>query len=188
MAFAYTTRRGKTYYLHPGPKRGGGIQYYVSTDPKGQVADAIPEGFEIYETPNGQVYLRRKKPARIQPAELELVETELQRCRTSQHCYLAEVGDDKIIIHEGDTRIDTLREINMRFSPSGLEEYARRNANYMPVMRFVLQNEATRVFRPERYCFRVSVEDWISIGEPDQLKNLTAKFVKHLGSDSLFEQ
>src|SRR5438552_12517372 len=67
MAFAYTTRRGKTYYLHTGPKRGGGIQHYVSTDPKGSVADAIPEGCEIYETPNGQVYLRRKKPVRIQP-------------------------------------------------------------------------------------------------------------------------
>ena len=45
MAFAYTTRRGKTYYLHTGPKRGGGIQHYVSTAPKGPVADAIPECF-----------------------------------------------------------------------------------------------------------------------------------------------
>jgi hypothetical protein len=31
------------------------------------------------------------------------------------------------------------------------------------------------------------VEDWISIGEPDQLKKLTAKFLKHLGKDSLYE-
>ena len=103
MAFAYTTRRGKTYYLHTGPKRGGGIQHYVSTDPKGPVADAIPEGFEIYETPNGQVYLRKKKPARIQPDELALVERELQNHQTSEHRYLAEISDEKIIIHEGDT-------------------------------------------------------------------------------------
>jgi hypothetical protein len=74
MAFTYTTRHGKTYHLHPGPKWGGGIQHYVSTDPAGPVADAIPEGFEIHETPNGQVYLRKKKPALIQPAELALVE------------------------------------------------------------------------------------------------------------------
>src|SRR6266568_3420244 len=110
MAFAYTTRRGKTYYLHTGPKRGGGIQHYVSTDPKGPVADAIPEDFEIYETPNGQVYLRKKKPVRIQPAEFALVENELHRRQTSQHCYLAEVSDEEIIIHEGETHIDFLRE------------------------------------------------------------------------------
>lgn len=83
------------------------------------MADAIPEGFEVHETANGQVYLRKKKPARIQLTELELVEKELKRRQTSQHCYLAEVGDDKIIIHEGDTRIDALREIKMRFSHPG---------------------------------------------------------------------
>ena len=66
------------------------------------MADAVPGGFEIYETPNGQVYLRKKKPVRIQPTELVLVEEELQRRQTSQHCYLVEVSDDKLIIHEGD--------------------------------------------------------------------------------------
>jgi hypothetical protein len=54
-------------------------------------------------------------------------------------------------------------------------------------MRFVLQDGAQRVFRPERYCFRGSVEDWISIGESDRLRNLTAKFLKHLGSESFYE-
>jgi hypothetical protein len=187
MAFTYTTRHGKTYHLHTGPKRGGGIQHFVSTDPAGPVADAIPEGFEIHETPNGQLYLRKKKPALIQPAELALVEHELQKRQTGNHSYLAEINDKKIIIHEGDTRIDSLREINMRFSACGLEEYAVRNAHYVPVMRFVLQDEAERAFAPERYCFRGSVEDWISIGEPDQLGKLASKFLKHLGRDSIYE-
>jgi hypothetical protein len=187
MPFTYTTRRGKTYYLHTGPKRGGGIQHYVSTDPKGPAAAALPEGFELYETPNGQVYLRKKKPTRIQPAELALIEKELQKHQTSKHRYLAEVSDNKIVLHEGDTNIDTLREINMRFSAPGLEEYAVLNAYYVPVMRFVLQDEAQRSFAPERYCFRGSVEDWISIGEPDQLRKLTAKFLKHLGRDSIYD-
>jgi hypothetical protein len=186
-AFTYTTRRGKTYYLHTGPKRGGGIQHYVSADPAGSVAEAVPEGFEIHETPNGQVYVRKKKPARIQPTELELVEGELQKRQTTQCCYLAEVSDEKIIIHEGNTRIGTLREINMRYSASELEEYAIRNAHYVPVMRFVLQYESKRVFRPERYCFRGGVEDRISIGEPDQLGKITSKFLKHLGRDSIYE-
>ena len=75
----------------------------------------------------------------------------------------------------------------MRFSAHRLEEYAVRNAHYVPVMRFVLQDKAKRVFRPERYCFRGNVEDWISIAQPAQLDKLTAKFLKHLGRDSIYE-
>lgn len=63
MTISYTSRRGKTYYLHTGPQRGGGPQHYVSTDPEGPLPASVPKGFEIYETPNGQVYVRRKKPA-----------------------------------------------------------------------------------------------------------------------------
>ena len=153
MGFTYTTKRGKIYYLHTGPKRGGGTQHYVSTDPMGPVAGSLPEGFEIHETPNGQVYLRKKKPALIRPTEMALIEKELERRQTTEQCYTAEVCGDKIIIHEGDTRLATLREINIRFSPSGLEEWAVGNANYMPMMRFVLQDQVRRLFSPERYCF-----------------------------------
>ena len=187
MGFAYTTRRGKTYYLHTGPKRGGGIQYFVSTDPEGPVCDAVPEGSEIYETPNGRVYLRKKKPALIESAELALVEKELEKLQTSKHCYLAEVSGKDIIVHEGDTGIERLREINVRFSARGLEEWAARNANYMPVMRFVLVDAVRRVFAPERYCFRGSVEDWVSIGEPGPLGKLASRYLKHLGKDSIYE-
>ena len=61
------------------------------------------------------------------------------------------------------------------------------DTNYMPVMRFVLEDEAKRVFRAERYCFRGSVDDWISIGEPAQLHKLVAKFCKHLGRVSMYD-
>ena len=131
--------------------------------------------------------MRKKKPVLVQPAELALVEKELQKCQTSQHCYLVEISGKEIVIHEGDTRIDALREINIRFSERGLEEYAARNAQYMAVMRFVLKDKTTREFVPERFCFRGTVEDWISIGEPDQLGKLVAKFFKHLGRESIYE-
>jgi hypothetical protein len=55
------------------------------------------------------------------------------------------------------------------------------------VMRFVLKDKAARKFAPERFCFRGSVEDWISIGEPDQLGELVSKFLKHLGRDSIYD-
>lgn len=187
MPFTYTTRRGKTYYLHTGPKRGGGIQHYVSTDSDGPVAEAVPNGFEIYETPNGQVYLRKAKPALIRPDELALVTAELNKRQTSQHVYRADVDGKEIVTHEGETRLEALRAINIRFSEHGLEDYAARNAHFTAVMRFILKDKATREFVPQRFCFRGSVEDWISIGEPAPLQKLVTKFFKHLGKDSMYD-
>ena len=60
MPIIHTTRRGKRYFLHTGPKKGGGTQFFFSTDPDGPLAEEIPAGFEVYETVNGQAYLRRK--------------------------------------------------------------------------------------------------------------------------------
>ena len=54
-------------------------------------------------------------------------------------------------------------------------------------MRFVLVDKAERLFAPERYCFRGSVDDWISIGPPAPLEKLAAKYLKHLGRESFFE-
>ncbi len=40
-------------------KRGGGIQFYLSTESTGELADTIPAGYEVYESVNGPVYLRK---------------------------------------------------------------------------------------------------------------------------------
>jgi hypothetical protein len=187
MGYTFMTRRGKVYYLHTGPKRGGGIQYFVSTEPEGPTAEAVPEGFEIYETPNGQVYLRRAKPSLIEAAELALINSALNKRATIQHRYLAETTNDRIVIHEGDTGIDHLRKINMRFLEEGLQDYAVRNAHYMPVMRFTLKDRGKRLFAPERFCWRGSVDDWIPIGEAGRLEKLISKYFKHLGNDSFYD-
>ena len=43
------------------------------------------------------------------------------------------------------------------------------------------------MFAPERYCFRGSVDDWISIGDADKLQRLAEKCIKHLGRESFYE-
>src|SRR5437870_4966011 len=112
MAFSYTNRQGKTYYLHVGPKRGGGLQHYLSTKKKGELAEALPAGFEVYESVNGPVYLRRKKPSLIEDSELACIQKSLERRRGSGHRYMAEVREDTIIIHEAKTDYGWVRELN----------------------------------------------------------------------------
>jgi hypothetical protein len=187
MPFTYEARNGSAYHLRTGPKRGGGVQYFVSKKPKPPLADAIPEGFEIYETPNSQVYLRRIKPALILPDEMALVEKNLAKLQTSKHLYLAEAIGPVITIHEAETGIDFIRSMNILMSPQALEDYARRSARFTAVMRFSLIDEAGRIFAPERFCFRGSVDDWIPIGEPGQLAKLITRFFKHLSKESIYD-
>lgn len=185
MPFTHTTRRGKIYYLHTGPKRGGGVQHFFSTDPRGPLAEVVPEGFEIHETINAQVYLRRKTPTSIREAELSCVQRELAKVRGPK-LYAAEVDREKIVIHESTTDIDFLGSFAGLRPGIDLAALNRQFTSYQPLMRFALQDKTRRLFYPERYCWRGRVDDWISIGEPDEIEPLVATFIPHLGRDSFY--
>jgi hypothetical protein len=186
MAITHASRGGKTYYLHTGPKRGGGVQYFFSTDPAGPLASQIPEGFEVYETVRGQVYLRRRQPQLILDAERDCIALPLQNRRPG-HRYKVEVRGKVLTVHESSNDFGWLASFAPRLSPRELDASAERFAHYQAVLRFTLTDAERRLFVPERYCFRGSVEDWISIGPPDRIDKLATKFLKHLGRDSMYE-
>lgn len=65
MAFAYTNSKGTTYYLHTRrvTLKGGREQqiYYFAKTPKAGTMDAVPSGYEVFESKNGLPVLRRQK-------------------------------------------------------------------------------------------------------------------------------
>jgi hypothetical protein len=79
MQIEYINRSGAKYYLHVGVTKTGKPKYYVALHARGPLADAIPDGFEIYESPKGQVSLRKILPKLIFDEELIVVELELAR-------------------------------------------------------------------------------------------------------------
>lgn len=186
MAVTHTSRTGKTYYLHTGPKRGGGTQHFLSTKAAGPLADFVPEGFDIYETVNGQVFLRRQQPKLIRDDELECVRRPLAQPRAG-HRYRVEAQGRVITIHESGNGFGSMRDWATHLSAADHERIEVQFAHYEPVMRFTLVDEERRWFAPERFCFRGSVDDWIPIGSPGALAQLAAKYLKHLGQDSLYE-
>ncbi len=184
--FTYTTRRGKHYYLHTGPKRGGGVQHFLSTKAEGPLAAALPEGFEIYETVNGLAFLRRQRISAIHDTEVACVRRELATYR-GPSLYEIEVADEMIVIHEADVALgDSSAFAALRPAFVHLA-VARCDAHFMPMMRFVLVDKARRWFSPERFCFRGSVDDWISIGGAAMIAPLALKFIPHLGRESFYE-
>lgn len=186
MPVTHTSRRGKTYFLHTGPKRGGGKQHFFSTSPAGSLAERLPDGFEIYETVNGQVYLRRAQPKLISDDEREVVQRGMQQ-PPAGHRYKLEVSGEVLTIFESSREPDWLNRLAPHLPPQQREATEDRFAHYQAVLRFILVDANQRLFAPERFCFRGSVDDWISIGPPEPIGKLVTKYLKHLGRDSLYD-
>lgn len=60
MTVQYTNKSNQTYHLHKKITSRGNFRYYFSKEQKNNLADKIPDHYEIYENPNGQVFLRKK--------------------------------------------------------------------------------------------------------------------------------
>ena len=188
MIIQHTTRTGKAYYLHVGLRKNGKPHFYFATDPLGSLADARPEGFEIYENVGGQVFLRRQQPKLITDEELALVKEALKR-HAEEWRYQVEIKKDALTIHEAADNTAGLARIALPgINRAALRQSLIQHATYMAVLRFVLVDPEKRLFWTERFCFRGSVDDWISIGGPVQkLPVLLKQFIKHLGNESIFE-
>jgi len=197
MPVTYKNRRCKTYYLHRGRTKTGKQKYHFSLKNKGELVDEIPDAYEIYEHPaTGRVFLRKKLPQLISDTEKDIVEKEVKKIEGSRR-YLSDIKGEVITIFESNQDIEALKDIFRDVKPdslnshsddvSAIEDIINIAVDYGPMMRFTLENKTKRTFIAERYCFLGSVDDWIYIGEPDSLKNLVKKYIKHLDQDSFFD-
>ena len=111
MGVEYTNRKGKKYYLNVGKTKTGKPKYYFSVKTQSQLAEEIPEGYEIYEYPaNGQVFLRKKIPSIITELEKKLVEKELKEI-DGPRLYVADVKGEEIVIYESNENVENLKDI-----------------------------------------------------------------------------
>jgi hypothetical protein len=191
MPITYTNAKEQTYFLHRAFTKLGKPKYYFSMKRDGPLADCIPEGFEIYENPNAQVFLRRIPPKIITEEERQIVADGMRKYAGVQD-YKIEVKGRAIVIYPADQDRDALARI-FRDYASSPEEQARimkvlqQNLHYSPMLQFILEDEKRRLFMAQRFCFRGAIEDWIGIGALDTLTNLVRTYVKHLGKESYFD-
>ena len=150
MPVTYKNRRNKTYYLHLGKTKTGKPRYYFSKKRDGELLDEIPEGYEIYEHPAiGLVFLRKKLPQLITDLEKHIVERELKSAKTSKR-YLVDIKKEDITIFESNKDFDELKEFSGSKFPfndaSFLDDILPCSGEYIPIMRFILQDENKRNF------------------------------------------
>jgi hypothetical protein len=180
-------RKGQSYYLHQGRTKTGAPQYFFSMKAEGDLAEAIPEGYEIYENPNAQIFLRKIQPKLIWDSERAIVEKYLPE---SPGRFMCDIKGKTITIFEADQDVKRLEEslLSIVF-PRMIDtsELLRKATTFSAVFRFTLQDPEKRLFTFERYCFKGSIDDWMYIASPGELEDLTREYMKHLGQKSFYE-
>lgn len=184
MTIKHVNRRGQSFYLHCSPTKSGGTKYSFSKEKAGAAVEAIPEGYEIYENPNGRVFLRKIQPKIITDEEIVLVERGIKKFSKLKY-FQVEAKKETIIIYLPNQDVDALADFTKFFGKAD-KSFIETLIRYSPMLKFVLLDEEDRIFGAQRFCFLGSIDDWVDIGKWDTLGNLVKEYAKHLGQESYY--
>jgi hypothetical protein len=184
MPVTHVNRKQDTYYLHAGKTRTGKPRYWFSKSNEGDLVVSIPKGYEVYENPDAQVFLRKIVPQLVTPFEVAVVTRGLERYAPGQHCIVDVQGYHIVVYHAERVRLD-LERFGL-----GVQEVPPSSRHYLKVMRFSLEGEESRKFRVQRWCFRGSIDAWIDLldsASRGSLPDLVKRYCPHIGQKSFYE-
>lgn len=183
-ALAYTNRVEVTYYLHQGTTKTGKPRYYVAkTVGEGALAE-VPRGFEITESINGVVSVRRKTDGGQEaPAgDVALVEAALSR-HPHLRGYVARGVGSAVVIFEPHPRPAEMHAFGERSGLAGRAVTGLRQARFEPVMKFEREGDRYVVFR---MTYR-GKGGWSWPLRTGELAVLAHQLVKTIGTDEFYE-
>jgi hypothetical protein len=188
---SYTNRKGQVYYLHAGQTKTGKRRYFVAKTIGAGVLAELPAGFEIVESINAVVSVRR-----IDPSARKIPETDLARVRAelAKHPrlrrYRADVVKGEIIVFEpiGGLSDELARHLKASFqmTPFQLEQHRPeldKSTHYSPVLRFASIDGQYAVFR---MTYRGD-GGWSWALAHGPLGSLAPKYLNTLGTSAFFD-
>jgi len=197
MPVTYINRKGLKYYLCQGVTKTGKPRFYFSREQKGEPLEEIPEDYKITESVNGIVSLSKIRPKVLSKQEINAVKKALKHHPQAKK-YRLDVKSKVMTIYEQDEldleEIATLLAAELGFQGFITDETNHRriekrkiNTRYTPVMKFILTNKKTRLFRAERMCFLGNIDDWIDIEFDKTIEALANQLIPTLGTDEFYE-
>lgn len=187
MSVQYTNRKGKIYFLHEGITKKGNLKYTLSQS-KGGALNIIPEGYEIYENPNAQVFLRRIQPKLIKKAEEILVKEKLIKLIEQKYCKLT-IEKKTITIYLADQDVEKIREIwknTPRAQKEGVEVLIDQEITYSPVIQLVLQSQKERLFVVKIVDYEEGNRMWEIVNTPDRLEYLVPIIIEEIDIETYY--
>lgn len=192
MPITHLNRKQKIYYLHQGKTKLDKLKYFFSFKKEGELAESIPDGYEIYENPNAQVFLRKIQPKLITENEIVTIEEGIQNF-TKIERYQIEVKKLTISIYTPSQDVSVFSDILSSTahisgrSQKDIKSIIEQSLTYSSDLRFVLVDIEKRHFQTQRYCYLGSIDDWIDIGSVETLQTLVKTYVKHIGQESFYD-
>jgi len=187
MVLTHTNRKGDTYYLHQSLKAKR--RFFFSKNEDGKLVEKIPEGYEIYENPNGLVYLRKARPKMFSDEEIAIVENGM-RDYADLEFYKVDVKGNTITIFLPLQDVDAIKETISLCSfkpPKEIMRILHKIITFAPEMQLVLTDKEKRLFSLKRYCYGGPTGYWMTLSSSSNLTSLVKKFFKHLKKESFFD-
>jgi len=188
MVLTYENRKGDTYYLHQGLTKKGNPRYVFSKQKEDRVLQVIPRGYEIYENPNGLVFLRRIQPKIFSDEEIAIVENGI-RDYADLEFYKVDVKGNAIIIYLPLQDVGAIKEVISQSTlktPAEINHILQSMITFAPEMQLILTDKEKRLFSLKRYCYR-GFGSWITLETSSDLESLAKKYFKHLEKESFFD-
>jgi hypothetical protein len=188
---SYTNRKGQVYYLHAGQTKTGKRRYFVAKTVGAGALAELPAGFEIVESVNAVVSVRRidSSARKIPEADVARVRAELAN-HPGLRRYRAEVVKGEIIVFEpiGGLSDEIARRLTASFQLAPFQLEQRRpeldnGTRYSPVLRFAPLDGHYEVFR---MTYRGD-GGWSWALAHGTLGSLAPKYLKTLGTPAFFE-
>lgn len=189
MVLTYENRKGDTYYLHQSLTKKGNPRYVFSKQKDDKVLQAIPGGYEIYENPNGLVFLRKIQPKIFSDEEMAVVENGI-RDYADLEFYKVDVKGNAIIIYLPLQDVDAIKEVVSLSSlktPERINNLIHKFITFGPEMQLILTDKEKRLFSLKRYCYRGETDHWLTLETSSDLESLAKEYFKHLEKESFFD-
>jgi hypothetical protein len=189
MGIQHVNRRGDTYHLHEGRTRTGKPKFFFSRQREGMLAAAVPAGYEVYENPNAQVFLRKAVPRVVTDEEVSTVERGVRELAKLAY-FATDVKGPSIVVHLPNENVAFLEgSVAARSGrdPAERHRQVQKFLSYSPMLRFTLVDEKARRFAVDRWCFLGSIDDWFPLSGGGDLGTLVARYCPHLGRESFYE-
>ncbi|WP_163538665.1 hypothetical protein [Gracilibacillus sp. YIM 98692] len=182
MVVQYTNFRGDEYFLHARQTKKGNLSYYFKKNDSNTKVESIPEGYEIYEHPNGRVFLTKIAKKKIKDEELRLMEKAIQ--------LYSPIKDFKLDVKQKSIYIYTYENpVSIDEEPLVVEALSDpKYKTYDVQLCFTLVDKKTREFKVERKSYTGEKEDqWLFLEQSTDLQSIVEKYVKHLGKESFYQ-
>jgi hypothetical protein len=177
VAYQHTNRKGATYYLHR-RERNGKARYVFARKLGDGAIEAIPQGYEVRESVNGQVSLAKVTERQIIPAEEATV-----RKLLPETCRLELKGRQIIVFEPANGAGGSAGDPWLQ---RAMAAHLAKNARYEPVMKFELLDRDERTFEVARWHYS-GEEGWTHPLETGPLVTLAEEFLPHIGKQSFYD-